>query len=95
MNFICHTLKFNDCYHTNVSLFLLDDCSALECKTDSGADPNKPCVFPFKFRNTTYNCCTFDASPENKAWCSTKVDQAGNHIGGQGNWGYCEEKCQP
>ena len=29
------------------------------------------------------------------AWCSTKVDNSGRHIGGQGNYGFCDPKCQP
>ena len=28
-----------------------------------------------------------------KPWCSTKVDDNGTHIGGQGKWGYCDSKC--
>ena len=57
---------------------------------------NKPCVFPFKFRGLTYNnCTTADNAPEDKnAWCSTKVDEFGNHVGEQGNWGICETRCQ-
>jgi len=28
-------------------------------------------------------------------WCSTKVDGGGNHINGQGYWGYCTQECLP
>ena len=28
-----------------------------------------------------------------ESWCSTKVDESGNHIGGRGNWGNCDENC--
>ena len=28
---------------------------------------------------------------DDKAWCSTKVDSEGGHVGGQ--WGYCGEQC--
>ena len=27
--------------------------------------------------------------------CSTKVDNSGEHVEGQGNYGICEQKCQP
>ena len=63
--------------------------------TVSGADPNKPCIFPFT-TNTgqTWNTCTIVDDPSAPAWCSTKVDDQGNHIGGQGNWGNCDvSKC--
>ena len=26
-------------------------------------------------------------------WCSTKVDDNLEHIGGQGNWGFCRQSC--
>ena len=29
----------------------------------------KPCVFPFSFRDTTYTECTTETDPDNKAWC--------------------------
>ena len=28
-------------------------------------------------------------------WCSTKVDDELEHIGGQGNWGFCRQSCPP
>ena len=28
-------------------------------------------------------------------WCSTKVDNELEHIGGQGNWGFCRQSCPP
>ena len=28
-----------------------------------------------------------------KPWCSTKVDDNGVHISGQGKWGYCGQEC--
>jgi len=64
------------------------------CKTTSGASVNKPCIFPFKYRGVEYNrCILVNSSPDNKAWCSTEVDSRGNHIGGQGKWGYCGPTC--
>ena len=61
--------------------------------TVSGADPNKPCIFPFKFDGITWNTCTNVDDPSAPFWCSTKVDDEGNHIGGQGNWGNCASNC--
>ena len=71
------------------------DCSTCNCTTSHGPDANKPCVFPFKFNGVVERCCTTRGDASNGAWCSTKVDDEGNHIGGQGNWGNCESKCQP
>jgi hypothetical protein len=28
-------------------------------------------------------------------WCSTKLDGELEHIGGQGNWGFCRQSCPP
>merc|ERR1712080_769270 len=66
------------------------------CTTVSGPDPGKSCVFPFKFRGITYfSCTTSGNNPGNtKAWCSTKLDNSGIHVGSEGNWGDCEPRCQ-
>ena len=72
--------------------------SEMACTTTSGDDPDKPCIFPFKFRGITHNNCTLIGNEPGKvsAWCSTKVDDSGKHVGGgKGNWGVCEPKCQP
>ena len=68
----------------------------MSCTTTIGPDPNKPCVFPFKLNSVTYNYCTTATNQpdDTKAWCSTKVDEFGNHVVRQGYWGYCEPKCQ-
>ena len=53
-------------------------------------------MFPFKYKGITYNCCTRDILlEETGAVCSTKVDDSGQHVEGQGNYGICEQKCQP
>ena len=44
--------------------------------TDSGAAPNKPCIFPFKFNGVLHNECTW-TSAHHKPWCSTFVNQTG------------------
>ena len=59
--------------------------------------PEKECVFPFTFNNFTYNGCPTDQTDETKTkrWCSTRVDETGNHITGGHNWGYCTKGCIP
>ena len=65
------------------------------CTTVSGASPNLPCIFPFRFNGVTHNKCTWDQAhlTEHKAWCSTLVDETGHHVGGQGKWGNCGPSC--
>ena len=53
-----------------------------------------PCVFPFRFGSQTHNSCTRLGDSNGRPWCSTQVDRAGNHVGGSGNWGFCEENCR-
>ena len=49
------------------------------CVTDSGATPNKSCIFPFKFNGVLYNECTWTSAhfTDLKPWCSTFVDETG------------------
>ena len=84
------SVKMNRIFDLNLPL-------ELACTTKTGPDPNKPCQFPFKYKSITYNQCTIDGNEENEtsAWCSTKVDDSGNHVAGQGKYGFCEPKCQP
>ena len=79
------------------SIFNLVFPLVFTCTTKTGPDPNKSCQFPFKYDGITYNQCTTDGNEENEtlAWCSTKVDNSGNHVAGQGKYGFCEPKCQP
>ena len=62
--------------------------------TVSGADPNKACIFLFKFDGVRHDTCIWDdAHPSAPSWCSTLVDDQGKHVGGQGKWGNCEPDC--
>jgi len=56
-----------------------------------GPGIGKPCIFPFKWIRTgkTYTECTTDGG--NEHWCSTKVDEDGEHL--SGNWGECGPGC--
>ena len=53
----------------------------------------KPCIFPFKYSGQTLTECTILRDPEDKPWCSTKVDDEGNHETSGGFWGHCGEEC--
>ena len=57
------------------------------CKAKHGGQ----CVFPFIYGGKSYDKCTTEG--HDQPWCSTKVDEEGNHIGGRGNWGNCNETC--
>ena len=54
------------------------------CHTEEGT----PCIFPFKYKDKRYNECTKDG--HSKFWCSTKVDENGNH---EKKWGNCADDC--
>merc|ERR1711971_1302460 len=45
----------------------------------------------------TYNGCPLDPTDETKTkrWCSTEVDETGNHVTGGDNYGYCTKGCNP
>ena len=64
-----------------------------ECKTISGPGANKPCKFPFRYLDVTYNTCTLVDAENNKPWCSTNVDDNNNHVSGGGHYGDCGPKC--
>ena len=56
-------------------------------------DTNLPCMFPFRHENNVYNGCTTQHHPNKTLWCSTKVDQDGNHVSGGGHFGCCSYDC--
>ena len=57
-------------------------------------DSEKECVFPFIHDDVTYNGCPIDPIDETKRWCSTKTDENGVHVRGEGAWGYCTSGCK-
>ena len=75
----------------------LNQLSALNpigvCKTVSGPSPNQKCILPFSFNGVTYQNCPKDPDDSSLNWCSTKVDQNGQHITGIGAYGYCSNGC--
>ena len=60
--------------------------------TTGGADPKRPCIFPFKDGGTLYNGCTLDNKEPGdvKPWCSTLNDAYGNAK----KWGNCGSNCK-
>jgi len=65
---------------------------AKACLTESGPDAGNSCKFPFRFNGQTYNSCarfTWSGQNYGKYWCSTMTDRNGNHVNGQGNYGFC------
>ena len=63
--------------------------------TEKKSQEDKPCIFPFKYLGQTLSQCTTLRDPNDKPWCSTKVDANGNHVttGGGGFWGHCGQDC--
>ncbi len=68
--------------------------SSQQCRVsivENGVESLKPCVFPFVLKNMTFYGCTTYFDPDDRLWCSTKVDPATNeHIASPSTWGYCE-----
>ena len=60
------------------------------CGTKDGPVANKPCVFPFKYRGTSYRKCTTERN-KGKLWCSTEVDAFGDYV--KDKWGNCDSNC--
>ena len=93
----CKNLKLTK---TNKKYSLIID----KCKTKSGPDPNKECLFPFTFAEAnsglkTYNTCALDAT--GTPWCPTELpatDPLVFYYGKGGkcpwkSWGYCNKDC--
>ena len=49
-------------------------------------------LFPFTYKGKMYTNCTLDGDSSGGSWCSTLVDESGNHVGGQ-HWGTCGTNC--
>ena len=63
-----------------------------ECKTEPAAGRDgSECVFPFKYKGTTYKQCTKVDSEE--AWCAFGID-ANTEVPTDGlHWGDCSPGC--
>ena len=61
-----------------------------DCYTEN----KKSCVFPFRYNGISYHRCTLEqADEQGVAWCSTLVDENGNHVSGGGHYGNCGPNC--
>jgi len=70
--------------------------NASQCKTISGPSVGKACVFPFSWAGKTYTACTpwiWGGSNQGNLWCSTRTDSDGNHVNGEGEYGFCSAAC--
>ena len=66
-----------------------DECSVIEKKSREV----QPCIFPFQYLGQTFYNCTILKDPDDKPWCSTKVDEDGTHVTSGGYWGHCGQDC--
>ncbi len=79
-----------------IVILLATTCTSQRCtKTNlEGPQKNRSCIFPFTVThnhlNFTYNECTGNHEIPGRLWCSTKVDDFGNHVINQTEWGYCD-----
>ena len=70
------------------------NCFSDDCHTVGGDSVGVDCVFPFFFDKKIHHSCIYQSSTDGKPWCSTKVDENGEHISKQGFWGHCSSSCQ-
>ena len=85
---------FNDSFNYIVNITLiLHFFTESTCITNGGPNAGKPCIFPFIWKSVTYNGCPPDPEVNSETWCSTKVDENGNHIIGQSEYGFCSRNC--
>merc|ERR1739842_74253 len=76
----------------NIPVYAPEDSEP--CFVSGGPAAGEPCVFPFKHNGHTYTACTDwvyadPPQPEGTKWCSTKVDDDGVHVEGNGHYGFC------
>ena len=62
---------------------------SVPCKTVG--DAGRPCIFPFKYADNTYDKCTSKDSDNGQPWCATEVDDEGYVV--DNAWGDCLEGC--
>merc|ERR1712173_579491 len=90
-------ITYNSCASTDLLSSASTTTAAADlrrtCTTVSGPASGKPCVFPFTWQGKTFTSCTKEGDDQGKLWCSTMVDQAGNHVAGQGQYGFCSQTC--
>ena len=60
-----------------------------QCIIKGSNNTEIPCIFPFRWNGKEYKSCVFRKSG---SWCSTQVDENGNHI--HPYYGNCPRKCK-
>ena len=66
--------KIKSWYENAMMFFFLLLVNVPTCQTVGGKD----CVLPWVYENVTYIGCITYKDPDNKPWCSTKVNKANN-----------------
>ena len=62
--------------------------------SEAGSGLDKPCQFPFVYKDKSYNECTLEDGG-GVAWCSTKtIPSTNEHVGGNGHYGDCSQECR-
>ena len=88
---VSHTTKPEPTTQSPTTTSISDTCTVVD-----GSAKGDACVFPFIWSGNTYNECALDASlGDEYYWCSTKVDDSGNHVVGGGHWGKCDPETCP
>jgi len=73
----------------NIQITNPQPITSSSCLTVGGGKTGASCVFPFIYKGVKHNNCILIDADDGKPWCSTKTDQNGKHVGGQGQWGHC------
>merc|ERR1711981_499273 len=80
----------------SILLILFESCFGQKClTTNEGPRKATECKLPWKFNGKLLNGCTDETDPDGRYWCSTRIDDELEHVGGGGNWGYCDQNCPP
>ena len=63
-------------------------CNSCEIKAKA------PCIFPFIYKNKTYDSCTKEGSESDEFWCATKVNDTGHYPEENDYyWAKCKDFC--
>lgn len=61
--------------------------------TKGGSQPNKVCVFPWRYRESqgeAYSGCANPDDDPRGLWCPTETNSLGIYVIGSAKWGYCK-----
>lgn len=73
-------------------LSLDGDCYTIASSGGNNPDPNKKCIFPFRYQGKEFTKCTkYDNN--GVFWCATQVDSDGEYVSHSNKWGVCAEEC--